>query len=124
MDSDYKKKGLMAEKDKRKLERFFLVLPTCLSMVDDEGKERTYELFTSNISSGGAYFETTHALPVGTEVMLDIVVPGKKDILKGKRARIKVAGKVLRSSEKDMAVCLSEKFLISSFKSSFSYEKD
>jgi hypothetical protein len=104
----------MAGLGKRKLERFNLTIPTCLSTVDNK-KEVTLELLTSNICSGGVYFKTGKTLPVGTKVKMDLVIiKNQEQGLQGKNAHVKVAGDVIRRDTEGMAVCLHKRFRISS----------
>ena len=103
---------------KRALERFDLAIPTCLSTVDKEGEEVTLELLTSNICSGGVYFKTENTLPVGTRVKMDLVLLKKQSMEPQERnAHVKVAGEVIRRDAEGMAVCLHNRFKISSISS-------
>jgi hypothetical protein len=106
---------VMAGLGKRKEERFDLAIPTCLSTIDTEGEEVTFELLTSNICSGGVYFKTDKTLPVGTRVHMDMLLLQKQAIGPGdKSAHVKVAGDVIRTDGKGMAVCLHKRFRMSS----------
>jgi hypothetical protein len=74
-------------------------------------------LNTKDVSAGGAYFRTKKALPEGTRVRVDIILPldrlrRLKDTCKG---LIKVTGTVLRSEPTGMAVCFDEGYLITPF---------
>jgi hypothetical protein len=84
---------------RRKLERFDLAIPTCLSAVDKEGKEVNIELLTKNICSGGVYFKTEKILPVGTRVNMDMVLLKKQTMGSHDRsAHVKVGGDVIRTN--------------------------
>jgi len=105
----------MSGQGRRKLERFDLAIPTCLSTVDKKGKEVTLELLTSNICSGGLYFKTDKTLPVGTRVKMDLVILKKQTMgPQDRNAHVQVAGDVIRRDTEGMAVCLHKRFRMSS----------
>jgi len=105
----------MAALGKRKVERFDLAFPACLSTVDQEGEEVTLELLTSNICSGGVYFKTDKTLPLGTRVKMDLVLLKKQAMgPQDRNAHVKVAGDVIRRDAEGMALCLDKCFRISS----------
>ncbi len=52
--------------EKRQMERFSLELPASLSMKDESGKQKAFELMTRNICAGGAFLLTDKPLSVGT----------------------------------------------------------
>ena len=103
-------------KERRRLERFDLKIPATVEFMNLEHKEKILNLLTSNICSGGAYFDTTQPLPEGTQVKIDLVLPlDKLKKLKDeyKQAYIKVTGRVLRSESEAMAICFDEDYQIS-----------
>ena len=63
--------------ERRKLERFELSLSTSIRVVapGHESEKEAINLFTKNICEGGAFFDTSHLLPQGTEVKLTLVLP-------------------------------------------------
>ena len=101
--------------EKRRLERFGLRIPASIEAVYSHREKESLNLLTSNVCSGGAYFDTSVTLPEGTEVKIDLILP--LDRLKSlmeehKQARIKVTGKVLRSGATGMAVTFDEDYEI------------
>ena len=103
-------------KERRRLERFDLEIPATIGFMNLDHKEKVFNLLTSNISSGGAYFHTTQPLPEGTQVKIDLVLPlDNLEKVKNeyKQAYIKVAGRVLRSESQGMATCFDEDYQIS-----------
>lgn len=101
--------------EKRRLERFDLVLPAAIEFINEHHDERMINLFTTNICSGGAYFHTNQPLPEGTQVKIDLVLPlDKLRKLKKehKKAFIKVNGKVLRTESEGMAICFDKGYQI------------
>ncbi|MFH1481123.1 MAG: PilZ domain-containing protein, partial [Pseudomonadota bacterium] len=71
------------------------------------------DLMTEDISSGGAFFHTSDPLLEGTEVRIDLILPlDKLKKLKGKRACIKVNGKVLRKGSEGMAIVFNRRYKI------------
>lgn len=90
--------------DRRDVERFNLQLPVCISVQQEWSRESLY-LSTSNVSSGGAYFETESGLPVGTDVEMEMfLIPKDKQEDNFQRGRVKVTGKVIRTSDSGMAI--------------------
>jgi len=103
--------------EKRRLERFDLVLPAEIEFINEHHDERMINLLTANICSGGAYFHTNQPLPAGTQVKIDLVLPlDKLRKLKKehKKAFIKVRGKVLRTESEGMAICFDKDYQITS----------
>jgi hypothetical protein len=93
--------------DKRKLERFELKAPAKIIPMDPGREKGPLSLETRNICAGGAFFHTPHALPEGTKVDVEVVLPlDKLQILKdtSKRVHLKVTGRVLRSEPEGFAV--------------------
>jgi hypothetical protein len=82
--------------ERRKLERFDLRLPAEITDLKGD-KEIPYHLFTKNICSDGAFFETKkNLLAENSRVSVDLQVPTG--------VQIKVTGIVLRSEPKGVAV--------------------
>jgi hypothetical protein len=100
--------------EKRKLDRYTLKLPTWISLTVEGGQRKTIELFTSNICSGGAFFDTNTPLSIGTNVDIDILLPFKKlEKSGGRKSRIDVSGSVIRTEDSGMAVMFNKQFQIS-----------
>ena len=99
--------------EKRKLERFSLELPALLSIMDEGGKQRAFEVMISNICSGGTFFKTKKPLSVGTDVKMDLILPlNKFNKFGDKKSRIDVSGSVIRTEEQGVAVCFDRKYRI------------
>jgi hypothetical protein len=104
--------------ERRRLERFNLEVPARIEILTrEEHNPEILELNTKDVSAGGAYFRTKKALPEGTRVRIDIILPldrlrKLKDTCKG---LIKVTGTVLRSEPTGMAVSFDEGYLITPF---------
>jgi len=102
--------------ERRRLERFDLVLPAAIELSNEHYEERMINLLTTNVCSGGAYFHTNQPLPEGTKVKLDLVLPLeklKKIKAEHKKVLIKVTGKVLRTESEGMAICFDRDYRIS-----------
>ena len=96
------------------MERFPLGLPGSLSMVTEEGEEKTFEVVTENISSDGASFMIDNPLPVGTFVKIHLVLSFKFDFKsKEKRSYLNISGKVLRTYERGVVVRFDQKYKLS-----------
>jgi c-di-GMP-binding flagellar brake protein YcgR len=100
--------------ERRQIERIPLEVPAIVSMMDSNGKEKSYELITRDISSGGAFLMTENPLKEGTDVKVDIVLSLFKNRTKAreKTTRIDVSGYVTRTEDEGMAVCFNRKFKI------------
>ena len=99
--------------EKRAMERFHLELPAELSIIGENGEREFHELWTNNICAGGAFFETSQPMPVGTVLKMDLtlsLVELKK--LEGKNTHIKVSGVVIRSYPEGMAIRFQDKYQI------------
>jgi hypothetical protein len=105
-------------KEQRKLERFTLKLPAKIEMVISGQRKRIFDLQTSNICAGGAFFPTTQPIAEDTRVKIDLFLSFDKlktilDKVKlGGQARIGVKGTVVRSESVGMAVCFDEDYQI------------
>ena len=103
--------------EQRKLERFDLSLPASIRVVAP-GREREKDainLLTKNICEGGAFFDTSHPLPQGTEVKLDLVLPLnrlKMKMIKKDSSNIWVKGVVSRSKHDGMAISFQKGYKI------------
>ena len=102
----------MSGPDKRSLPRLKLELPASICKAGD-GESGTLELWTSDVSAGGAFFQTGQPLPVGTELEIDLILPlDELKKLEGKNAHITLSGEVVRANPKGMAVCFDKKYTI------------
>ena len=102
----------MSRPEKRSLPRLKLELPAsvCETGNDDSGP---FELWTSDVSAGGAFFVTGHPLPVGTELEIDLILPlDELKKLEGKNAHVSLSGAVVRVSRQGIAVCFNKKYTI------------
>lgn len=102
-------------KEKRRLERFDLRAPAKVIPIDTGLRRKELSLETRDICSGGAFFHTSHTLPEGTVVDVEVILPlDKLEIIKAssKRVHLKVSGKVVRSEASGIAVCFDEDYQI------------
>ena len=105
-------------KERRKLERFNLQLPAKIeSMASGEDLENMAlpDILTSDICSGGAFFQTAAPLPEGTEVKIDLILPlDNLEKIKDNFQHVYVAvtGMVLRSEQRGMAVSFNRNYQI------------
>ena len=101
------------------MERFELKIPAKVQAVTAEPVPEMQDLHTSNICSGGAFFQTTQPLPEGTEVKIDLRLNlDKLKELKEEHHQvyIKIKGKVVRTEPHGMSVCFDDDYLIVPFK--------
>jgi len=96
------------------MDRFTLELPALISMIDESGKQRAFEVMTKNICAGGAFLLTDKPLLVGTDIKMDLILPlDNLEKMGGQRSRIDVSGSVIRTESQGMAVCFDKKYNIS-----------
>ena len=99
-------------KERRKLERFSFEVPARIDVLVSGESKKTFDLPTSDICAGGAFFHTPDPLPIGTQVKIDLILDrglrGGEAIL----AHIKLGGAVLRSESTGMAICFDKSYKI------------
>lgn len=88
------------------MERYNITLKTLLSFPDGPSRELT----TTNISEGGAFFETDTILPLGTEVYLSIFPHDFKNWMTDQEQIIRLQGKIYRRNEHGVAICFYEHY--------------
>lgn len=103
----------MAYTEKRRLERFNLKIPARVHALISDRTAEDFNLLTTNVSSGGAFFNTSDAPPVGTTLKIVLALPLKKSntVPEGMRkVTVNLTGRVLRIEEKGIGVCFGEEF--------------
>ena len=91
--------------ERRKFERFSLVLPTRIVLTNNDQDEEVFEINTCNICAGGAYFKTKYKIPEGTKVTLNFVLPLEKICrVLGVSSYLKTKGEVIRVDLEGIAV--------------------
>lgn len=101
--------------ERRGLERFELRLPAKVQAMTREEEHEPQQLLTSNVCSGGAFFQTTRPLSEGTEVRVDLTLSlSKLKPLRGEyqQVDIKIKGKVVRSESQGMSISFDDDFQI------------
>ena len=92
-------------KDRRKYERFSLIVPARLEVITS-GKKQVFDLQSRNISAAGAFFDIDVPIPEGSYVKVDLTVASQRlKELTGAQSLIKVEGTVVRSTPTGVAVC-------------------
>ena len=103
---------------RRKLERFSLKAPAKIIPIDSKRKKSSFDLETSDICAGGAFFHTSRSIPEGTQVEIAVVLPlDKLAILKdsSKQIHLRISGKVVRAETEGIAVCFDQDYQINQF---------
>lgn len=101
----------------RRTERYDLAIPATIELPSDHNEDAviSWNLTTSNVSAGGAYFETEQPLPVGAKVKMEMELSIEKLMeLYGKKAQIRLQGEVVRTETRGMAICFDPKYEITS----------
>jgi c-di-GMP-binding flagellar brake protein YcgR len=101
--------------ERRRYERFSLRLAATIRLINDD-KNRDSEVFdpyTQNICAGGAFLPTSHPVPKGKQVEIDLVLNViRPQGLTKKKAHIRVKGKVIRTDSTGIAVCFDKHYRI------------
>jgi hypothetical protein len=92
-------------KEANKPERFDLMLPARISVL--EGEDVSLDLVTQSISADSAFFPTTKPLPEGTKVLVEVTIRRISGI--GRGSRVKVKGWVLQSEQDGMTIHFEKK---------------
>jgi hypothetical protein len=108
--------------EQRRLERFDIALSAIIrsGAPYGEGEEAVTRVLTKNICEMGAFFSTSHPLPEGTDVRVDLILPLSELRLKQvkeDKAKVSVDGTVLRSKPKGMAIGFSKSYAITALSS-------
>jgi len=101
-------------KERRRLERFSFEVPARIEVMVPADRKETLDLQTSDICAGGAFFRTSQALPEGTKVNIDLIIPldRLRELIGHSRVNVKVNGTVIRSGSTGMAICFNEDYQI------------
>lgn len=105
----------MQSVERRGLERFELKILARIQAVTPDPSPEMQDLYTSNICSGGAFFQTPRPLPEGTEVKIDLTLhlDKLKDLQEEfQQVYIKIKGKVLRTEPLGMSVSFDNDYLM------------
>ena len=92
--------------EQRKQERFPLAVPANLTVTEGR-KSVTLQLQTRDISSSGAFLETQALVRAGTRVKVELFLNVKTllELIRANTgARVRVGGRVVRSTEEGLAV--------------------
>lgn len=94
-------------KEQRQFERFPLTLPARIETIAPN-KKQIFKFKTRDISSAGAFIDTTEKFTEGARFKIDLTVPSKKiKELTGALGLIATTGTVVRSTDDGMAVCFN-----------------
>ena len=94
-------------KERRKFERFPLSLLARIE-TNESNRKQIFKFQTRDISSAGAFIDTTEKFSEGTRFKMDITVPNRKiKKLTGALSLIECEGSVVRSTESGIAVCFN-----------------
>jgi len=94
-------------KNRRKFERFPLSLPARIK-INNSNRKQIFKLKTRDISSAGAFIDTTETFSEGTRLKMDFTVPSKKvKELTGALSLIECEGSVVRCTEHGIGVCFN-----------------
>lgn len=91
-------------KEQRQFERFPLSLPARLEPIPSNHKH-VFKFITRNISSAGAFIDTTEKFSEGARFKIDLTVPSERiKELTGALGLIECEGTVVRSTDDGIAV--------------------
>ena len=104
--------------ERREYERFQLALPARLEIATSVKKE-IFDAQTRDISAGGAFLNTTEAIPEGTRFRIELTISSEKiKELTGAQSCIEAEGVVVRSTPEGVAICFDGECQILSLKGS------
>jgi hypothetical protein len=102
------------QKEKRKLQRFVVTIPARIKPEAEAASLPSWQHhFTRDLSASGAFLLTQQPLPVGTTVMVRLLLPplyNKRS--QDKRAQITVRGAVVRIDEDGMGIRFERNYKI------------
>lgn len=103
--------------ERRKHERFNLIIPTRLVLTNDAKEAEVVEINTCNISAGGVYFRMQQYIPEGTQVSLSFVLPLEKLVrVFGAKSFVQIKGKVIRVDMEGVAIGFNKNYEIMPYK--------
>jgi hypothetical protein len=102
-----KHRKALVMKEQRQLKRFLLSLPVRIETIASE-KKQIFKFKTRDISSAGAFIDTTEKFSEGARFKIDLTVPSERiKELTGALSLLSCEGIVVRSTEDGMAVCFN-----------------
>lgn len=88
--------------ERRKFERFDINAPALLEIQD---QQQSTQLYTRDISSGGAFLHAASPLAIGAKVKVEIAIPNETiEDLTGTKFQLRVHGTVVRIEDGGMAI--------------------
>ena len=100
--------------ERRKYERFELVVPAKIETLARTAKKRKISLKTVNVCAGGAFFLTDAVLDEGTKVRVELLLSynAQNAVRNLKGTRIRMLGTIMRSRDNGMAIRFSDDYVI------------
>lgn len=103
--------------DRRRQERFNLIVPTRLVIINNGQDCEVIEVNISNISAGGVYLKTQQNIPESTEVSMSFVLPIEKIArVLGVNSFVKIKGNVIRVDMDGVAISFKGDYKIMPFR--------
>lgn len=102
-------------KERRKLERYQLRVPTTIELADASGQRELLKLETKDISADGAFFDSVKQIAEGMHLKLEMVlsVERLKELIGAdKKVELKLEGTVIRKDSDGIAVLFDKKYQI------------
>lgn len=108
--------GAGAMRERRKIERYELHVPTTIEIADATGCLETLQVETKDISASGAYFVAPRE-PIceGAQLRLEMILPVErlKDLIgANKKVGLRLEGRVIRKDANGIAVLFDKKYQI------------
>lgn len=100
--------------ERRKYERFELVVPAKIETLARTAKKRKISLKTVNVCAGGAFFRTDAVLDEGTKVRVELLLSynAQNAVRNIRGTRIRMLGTIMRSRDNGMAIRFSDDYVI------------
>jgi len=102
-------------KERRKLERYQLRVPTTIELAGASGLQGTLRLETKDISADGAYIASSEPIDEGMHLKLEMVlsVERLKELIGAdKKVELRLEGTVIRKDSEGIAVLFDKKYQI------------
>lgn len=102
-------------KERRKLERYQLRVPTTIELADETGRREKITLQTKDISADGAFFDSIKPIAEGMHLKLEMVlsVERLKELIGAdKKVELRLEGTVIRKDPDGIAVLFDKKYQI------------
>ena len=94
--------------ERRRFHRYDLQLEANISVYQDHMFQKTEKGKTRNISSGGAFIQTSSRYPLGISLYLEVYLPVQSQARNPQVSKIQGQGRVIRNSSQGFAISFDQ----------------